>query len=120
MNRNRKYKVIQLNGLSGFVLALVLIFTVVASVVVMPVYGVKFLWNEILSASFGISTIRLAQAALLWFAALAVAYGYLKSRIQFKFINQADLPDSTLRQIDYEKFMEQIKKEQQNDEKINR
>ncbi len=119
MNK-RKFKVIKLNGFSGLVLLLIVVLTVLLSITVLPVYGVKFLWNELVAPLANISSIRLAQAALLWFAVLAVVYGYLKSRIQFKFINQAELHDSAMRQIDYEQLMENIKKEQNNDEKINR
>ncbi len=117
---NKKFKVIQLNGLSGLMLLLLLVLGVVGSFAVLPVYAVKFLWNEFVNLYLGAPQIRLAQAALLWFAVLSIVYGYLKKRVQFKFVNTADFSDNNIRPVDYEKFIEQIKKEQQNDEKINR
>ena len=115
----KNFKIIELSGLAGIIIILLVILAVVGSVVVLPVYGVKYIWNEFINAYFNLPAIRLAQASLLWFAALAVAYGYLKKRICFKFVNMADMPDNHIRQIDYEKFMEKIKEEQKNDEKIN-
>ena len=119
MNK-KNFKVIQLNGLSGLLLLLLLLLSVAGSIAILPIYAVKFLWNEIVSTTFDIQTIRLAQAALLWFAVLSVMYGYLKKRVQFRFVNQSNFSESSLKEIDYEKFIEKIKKEQQNDKKINR
>jgi len=116
---NRKFKVIQLDGFSGLLL-LLLVLGVVGSFAVLPVYAVKFFWNEFVNLYFDAPQIRLAQAALLWFAVLSLMYGYLKKRIQFKFINAANFGDNDIRPVDYDKFIEKIKKEQQNDEKINR
>ena len=114
----KNFKVIQLNGLAGLAIILLVVLAAVGSVVVLPIYGTKFLWNEFISEPFAIQEIRLSQAALLWFAVLAVFYGYLKKRICFKFVNGDDMP-SNINSIDYEKFMEKIKEEQQKDEKIN-
>ena len=122
MNKNKNFRVIQLNGPVGLLLAITLVVAVLGSLLIMPIYGIKFLWNTYISESFMIQTIRLSQAALLWGAVLAVVYGYLKSKIQFKFVNASAFPkDRLINKVDYEKFVEQIKKEQEeNDEKINR
>ena len=121
MNNNKKnYKVIKLNGLSGLLLALFLVGVVLSSLFIMPIYGVKFLWNSFISESFDIATIRLSQASLLWFAVLAVAYGYIRSKVCFKFVNAIDLPENKFNRVDYETFLEKIKKEQEDNEKINR
>ena len=117
---NKNFKIIKLNGLSGLILFLLLVLGIVGSFAVLPVYAVKFLWNEFVNAFCGAPQIRLAQAALLWFAALAMIYGYLKKKVEFRFVNTTDFSDNNIRPIDYDKFIEQIKKEKQNDEKINR
>lgn len=117
---NKKYKVIKLDGPLGILAALLVVGLIVGSITVMPVYGVKFLWNTYISTSFGLSTIRLSQASLLWFAMLAIVFGYFRSRIGFQFVNMSDMQDHTMSQTDYEKFMEKIKKEQEENEKINR
>ena len=114
----KNFKVIQLNGFAGLIIILLVVLAAIGSIVVLPIYGTKFLWNEFVSSAFTIQEIRLSQAALLWFAALAVFYGYLKKRICFKFVNSAEMPNN-INSIDYEKFMEKIKEEQQKDEKIN-
>lgn len=118
MNK-KNFKVIKLNGLSGLVLILLFICAVVGSLGIFPVYALKFGWNELVTSYFDVPSIRLSQAALLWCAVLATICGYLKKRIQFKFVNQADFPENNLTRLDYEKFVEKIKKEQNNDEKIN-
>lgn len=115
----KNFKVIQLNGLAGLIIILLVVIAAVGSVVVLPVYGIKYFWNEFINTYFNLPTIRLAQASLLWFAALSVCYGYLKKRICFKFVNMADMPDNSIRPMDYDKFMEKIKEEQENNEKIN-
>lgn len=112
---NKKHKIIQLNGPVGLLLALVVVLTVVGSIVFVPIYGVKFFWNSFISDMFSISTIKLSQAALLWFAVVAASIGYLKSKICFKFVNTADFPDHAMSKVDYEKFMEEIKKEEENE-----
>ncbi len=114
----KNFKVIQLNGMSGIILAIIAVVVVVGSFVAFPVYGIKFLWNTTISDYFGIRTIRLSQASLLWFAALSVLYGYLKSRIHFKFVNAGQITENKLNSVDYEKFLEKIKEEEEN-EKIN-
>lgn len=119
MKKNRNYKVIQLNGPVGLMLALTLVVAVLGSLLIMPIYGIKFLWNTFISTNFNIQTIRLAQASLLWFAVVSVAYGYIKNRICFKLVSSVDLPDNRLNKVDYEKFLENIKKEQEDNEKIN-
>ena len=116
---NRKYKVIKLDGPLGILTALLVVGLIVGSITIMPIYGVKFLWNTYVSTSFGISAIRLSQAALLWFAMLAVVFGYFKNRIGFQFVNMSDMQDHTMSKVDYEKFMEKIKEEQEENEKIN-
>ena len=116
------FKIIQLNGISGLIMAILTVGAILFSIIVFPVYGIKFLWNTFISESFEIQTIRLAQAALLWGAVLAVVFGYLRSKIQFKLVNASTFPqDRLMNKVDYEKFIEQIKKEEENnDEKINR
>lgn len=116
----KNFKVIQLNGIAGFIIILLAIVTISGSLFILPIYGVKFLWNEFANGYFNLPTIRLAQASLLWFAVLATAYGYIKKRVCFKFVNMGDFPENNINQMDYDKFMEKIKEEQQNDEKINR
>ncbi len=118
MNK-KKFKVIQLNGASGLLLILLLVLGLLGSFLILPLYGIKFIWNEFVSVYFNVQTIRLAQASLLWFAIIALIYGYLSKRIQFKFVNSSEFPNNDLKSIDYDKFVEKIKKEQQNDEKIN-
>ena len=115
------FKVIQLNGISGIILALLAVCAILGSIIILPVYGIKFLWNTYISEGLLVQTIRLSQASLLWGAVLAVIYGYLKSKIQFKLVNATTFPkDRLFNKVDYEKFVEQIKKEQEKeDEKIN-
>ena len=115
---NRKFRVIRINGPIGLIIALVAIGIIIGSITVAPIYGVKFLWNNFISNSFGIQTIRLSQASLLWFAIVAATVGYLKNKICFKLIDAANFEDTTLSNPDYEKFMEKIKKEQEEHEKI--
>ena len=117
---NRKYRVIKLNGPLGILMALLVVGLIIGSIAVMPIYAIKFLWNTYVSTSFAIPTIRLSQASLLWFGMLAVVFGYFRSRIGFQFVNMSDMPDHTMSQTDYEKFIEKIKKEQEENEKINR
>ena len=116
---NRKYRVIKLDGPLGILTALLVAGLIIGSITIMPIYGVKFLWNTYVSANFDISAIRLSQASLLWFAMLAIVVGYFKSKIGFQFVNMADMQDHTMSQTDYEKFIEKIKKEQEENEKIN-
>jgi len=118
MNNKKDFKVIQLNGPMGIILAVTIVFAVLCSIIIMPVYGIKFLWNTFISETFEIQTIRLAQASLLWFAIIAVAYGYIRSKISFKFVNATNLPEDSLNKVDYEKFLDKIKEEQENNEKI--
>ena len=115
---NKKFKVIRINGLLGLFLAITAAVLAIGSVTVMPIYGVKFLWNSFVSTNFGIPSIRLSQASLLWFALVATAFGYLKSKICLKFVNTDDIQDHMMSGTDYEKFIEQIKKEQEENEKI--
>ena len=115
---NKKYRVIKLNGFIGLLLAIIAVIMVIGSVTVMPIYGVKFLWNNYISTTFAIRTIKLSQAALLWGAIIAAAFGYVRSKIGFKLVNMSDFPDHTMSETDYEKFMEKIKKEQEENEKI--
>ena len=114
------FKAVQINGIAGLILALVTVGIILGSIAIMPIYGVKLLWNSFLSENFGIQPIRLSQASLLWFAILALAVGYIKSKIQFKFVNTIDLQNNGFTSVDYEKFIEKIKKEQEENEKINR
>ena len=113
------YKIIQLNGTVGLILILLAILVAIGCVAVLPIYGVKFLWNSFISENFEIQTIRLSQASLLWFAILAVIYGHIRSKVSFRFVSSADIANNMLSKEDYEKFLEHIKKEQENDEKIN-
>lgn len=115
---NKKFKVIQINGVAGLIIAISAVLLILGSIIVMPVYGIKFIWNNYISTSFMIQTIKLSQASLLWFAFIAAGYGYLRSKICFKLVNTADFPDNTLSKADYEKFAEKIKKEQEENEKI--
>ena len=116
----KNFKVIQLNGIAGFLIIILAIITAVGSLFILPIYGIKFLWNEFINGYFDLPSIRLAQASLLWFAALATIYGYLKKRVCFKFVNMGEFPENNVNKMDYDKFMEKIKEEQQNDKKINR
>ena len=117
---NRKYRVIKINGPIGILMALLVVGLIIGSITVMPVYGVKFLWNSYIAETFAvIPAIRLSQAALLWFGMLTLAAGYFKSKIGFQFVNMSDMQDHTLSKTDYEKFIEKIKKEQEENEKIN-
>ena len=115
---NRKYRVIKLNGPFGLLLALLVAGTILGCIAIMPIYGVKFLWNTYVATAFSIPTIRLSQASLLWFAMLAAVAGYLKSKIGFKFVNIDNMEDMTMSRTDYEKFIEKIKEEQEENEKI--
>ena len=115
---NRKYKVIKLDGPLGILMALLVVGLIIGSITIMPIYAVKFLWNTFVSTNFAIPTIRLSQASLLWFAGLAVVFGYFKNRIGFQFVNMSDMPDHTISKVDYEKFIEKIKEEQEENEKI--
>ena len=116
----KKFKVIKLDGMHGLLFVLTAVIAVLGCITILPVYGVKYVWNTFLCLAFGIQTIRLSQAALLWGAVLACIFGYLRSRIRFKMVSSMDFPDRTLSNTDYEKFMEEIKKEQEKNEKINR
>ena len=117
---NRKYRIIKLDGLTGILAALLTVGLIAGSIIILPVYGVKFLWNTYLSTGFSVPTIRLSQASLLWLGILALVAGYFKNRIGFKFVNMSDMQDHTISRTDYEKFLEKIKKEQEENEKINR
>ncbi|MCQ2957643.1 MAG: hypothetical protein MJ180_01940 [Candidatus Gastranaerophilales bacterium] len=115
----KNFRVIKLDGLTGLFLAITAVVIVVASVVSLPVYGIKFLWNHFLNGYFDVQTIRLSQASLLWFAIIAMIYGYFKSKIHFKFVNVSNFSDAQMNNMDYEKFIEKIKEEQKENEKIN-
>ena len=115
---NKKFRVIRINGLAGLFLAITAVILVVGSITIMPIYAVKFLWNSYISTSFNIPAIRLSQASLLWFALVAAVFGYLRSKICLKFVNTDDIQDHIMSKTDYEKFIEQIKKEQEENEKI--
>ena len=115
---NKKFKIIQINGIAGLIMALSAVVLILGSIIIMPIYGIKFLWNNYISTTFMIQTIKLSQASLLWFAVMAATYGYLRSKICFKLVNTADFQDNMLTKADYEKFAEKIKKEQEENEKI--
>ena len=115
---NKKFKVIRINGLLGLFLAITAVVLAVGSIAIMPIYGVKFIWNSYISTGFEIPAIKLSQASLLWFALVAAFVGYLKSKICLKFVNTDNFEDHIMTKTDYEKFMEQIKKEQEENEKI--
>ena len=59
------FKVIQLNGISGIILALLAVCAILGSIIILPVYGIKFLWNTYISEGLLVQTIRLSQASLL-------------------------------------------------------
>ena len=115
---NKKFKVIKLNGPLGLLMALVIVGTIIGSITIMPIYGVKFLWNTYISNSFNVPDIRLSQASLLWFAVISAIIGYLRNKVCFKFVNTADFQDHVMSRADYEKFIEKIKEEQEENEKI--
>lgn len=115
---NKNFKVIRINGLLGLFIAVITVVLAVGSIAIIPIYGVKFLWNSFVSTNFGIPTIKLSQASLLWFALVAAFVGYLKSKVCLKFVNTDDIQDNMITRTDYEKFMEEIKKEQEENEKI--
>ena len=114
----RKYKIIRLNGPTGILFAVCLLIIISAIIAILPIYTLKFLWNNFISTTFAIKTIRLSQAALLWGAIAATIFGYLKTRVNFKYVNMADFHNSNISNTDYKKFIEQIKKEQEENEKI--
>lgn len=120
----KNFKIIQLNGLTGIITALLILVTIVSCVTVLPVYVIKFLWNNLLANEYGIQTIRLSQAALLWGAGLALIYAQIKKRIRLQFMHSTELKDNFPKNINYAEFLEEMKKEElkgeiKNDEKIN-
>jgi len=118
----KNFKVIQLNGASGIILFLLIVGAILGSILILPVYGVKFIWNYFMNGYFDIQTIRLSQASLLWCAILAIIYGYLKNKIQFRFVNSANIVDNHFRNINYDDIVRKLEKEEneeKNDEKVN-
>lgn len=120
----KNFKIIQLNGLTGILTALLVVTIVIGSITILPIYGIKSFWNNFLAENFAIQTIRLSQAALLWGAGLAVIYAQIKKRVRLQFMHSAELKDNFPKTINYAKFIEEIKKEElkgeiQDDEKIN-
>jgi len=96
---------------------------VLATIIMLPIYGIKFFWNNMLCNTYDIPQIRLSQASLLWGACLTAIFGYLKSKIRFKFVNVNSMCD-TMSEVERKNFIENIEKEQDindsEDEKISR
>jgi len=115
----KNFKVVQLNGITGLILAITLVVLVLSAILSLPIYGIKFLWNEFLNGYFDVQTIRLSQASLLWFAIVAVIYGQMRKKIRFKFVNVSNFSDTQMNTMDYDQFVKEIKEEQKENEKIN-
>ena len=115
----KNFKVVQLNGIAELILAITIVLIILGTVICLPVYGIKFLWNSFLNGYFDVPTIRLSQASLLWFAIVAIIYGQIRKKIRFKFVNVSNMSDAQLNTMDYEQFMKEIKEEQKENEKIN-
>ena len=115
---NKKFRVIRLNGPFGLLMALLIVGAIIGCITILPIYGVKFLWNTYISNSFSIPEIRLSQATLLWFAVISTIIGYLRNKICFKFVNVDNFQDHMMSRTDYEKFIEKIKEEHEENEKI--
>ena len=115
----KNFKVVQLNGIAELILAITVVVIVLGTVLCLPVYIIKFLWNSVLNGYFDVPAVRLSQASLLWFAIVAVIYGQIRKKIKFKFVNVSNMTDAQMNTMDYEQFIKEVKEEQKENEKIN-
>ena len=109
---NKKgFRVIQINGMSGLIMAILVVFTIIGIVFVAPTYGIKFLWNTQIHTRAALPSISFIQATLLWIAGALILSMFFKNRIRLKFKDVTNLS-----QEEYQKLIEEIEKKEYEDE----
>ena len=109
---NKKgFRVIQINGMSGLIMAIIVVLTIIGVVLVAPTYGIKFLWNTQIHTRTALPSISFIQATLLWIAGALVVSMFFKNKIKLKFKDVSDLSNE-----EYQKLIEEIEKKEYDDE----
>lgn len=109
---NRKgFRVIQINGFSGLILAVMVVLVIIGIIFVAPTYGIKFLWNTQVHTRTALPSISFIQATLLWVAGALCASMFFKNKIRLKFKDVSDLSNE-----EYQRFIEEIEKKEYDDE----
>ena len=109
---NKKgFRVIQINGMSGLIMAIAIVLIIIGIVFVVPTYGIKFFWNTQIHTRTMLPSISFMQATLLWIAGALIISMFFKNRIRFKFKDVTNLSPE-----EYKKLVEEIEKKEYDDE----
>ncbi len=109
---NRKgFKIIQINGISGLIMAVSVVLIIIGIIFIAPTYGIKFLWNTQIHTRTTLPSISFLQATLLWIAGALIFSLFFKNRIHLKFKDVTGLS-----QEEYQKLIEEIENKENHDE----
>jgi sensor histidine kinase YesM len=105
------FKIVQINGISGLIMAIAVVLMIIGIIFVAPTYAIKFLWNTQIHTRTMLPSISFIQATLLWVAGALVASVFFKNKIHLKFKDVTNLS-----QEEYQKLIEEIESKEKNDE----
>lgn len=84
MNK-KDFKVITINGFAGLFLFVCLISFTISSLIIMPIWGLKELWNYVIASYFGGPSIGFLNAVLLYLIIVLSCYAILRNFIAISF-----------------------------------
>lgn len=112
MNK-KDFKVITINGLTGLFLFICLISLVISSLIIMPVWGLKELWNYVVAYYFGGPSIGYLNAILLYLICVLSFYAILRNFIAISFQNAENIEDPE----DLNKLLDKMSEDKETKEK---
>lgn len=114
---NKNFKIVQISGISGILLAVILISGILCGFMFFPVWLVMTGWNSLITKSFNVPVINIMQAGLLWSAILITMYILLRNSISIRIqkedpFEKRDISDiiTEMKEKEAEKAEEEIHK----------
>lgn|SRR5574344_1119047 len=111
---NNKFKIIQINGLSGLILALFIVCCIVTGFIVFPAFLCMHAWNFIASYFYQIPRMELLHGTMLWLMIACIYFAQNSHKYKIQFGAQDYEDDEKMKEI-LNKIKEASIKKQENE-----